>query len=176
MARKFSFMLFEKIPHRMALSAFRQNFPERKVTEPKPGDYDESLWAEMKLKFFATFTENTDAGEILYQLTFSKEILSFLQLSITGDFQETAYSNLAALAQQTIAAGNTRGIGSPAETSALLSWKELIQSPLPDSGRPDERYITILTATWKLPDYSAYLKYDWTWPGQLNVEYREEAR
>ncbi len=167
-------MLFEKIPHRMTLAAFRENFPAGKITEPKQSDYDESLWADMKLKFFATFTENTSAGEILYQLTFRNEILSFLQLSINGDFNEDGYSKLAGVAREIIAVGALRGIGAPAEESPLLAWKDLIQSPLPDSGRPEDRFIPVLTAAWKPAGYKAALRYDWTWPGQLYLEYREE--
>lgn len=167
-------MLFEKIPHRMTLTAFRENFPAGKVTAPKQSDYDESLWAEMKLKFFATFTENTSAGEILYQLTFRNEILSFLQLNINGDFNEEGYTRLGAVAREIIAQAATRGLGESADESPLLGWKDLIQSPLPDSGRPEDRYIPVLTAAWKPAGYAAHLRYDWTWPGQLCVEYREE--
>ena len=169
-------MHFEKIPHRMTLAAFRENFPTGKITAPKKSDYDESMWAEMKLNFFANFTEETSAGEILYQLTFHNEVLSFLQLSVNGDFNEEGYTQLAAVAQQIIALSAARGTGAPAEQSPLLGWKALIQSPLPDSGRPDERYIPILTAAWHPEGYSASLRYDWTWPGQLYLEYREEQR
>ncbi len=167
-------MLFEKIPHRMTLAAFRENFPAGKITEPRQGDYDESLWEEMKLKFFATFTEDTGAGELLYQLTFRNEILSFLQLNINGDFNEDGYTRLGAMAREMIALGPARGLGAPAEQSPLLGWKDLIQSPLPDSGRPDDRYIPILAATWNSPGYRASMRFDWTWPGQLCLEYREE--
>lgn len=167
-------MHLEKIPHRMTLTDFRKVFPAGKIREPKQSDYDESLWEEMKLNFFANFTEDTSAGEILYQLTFRREILSFLQLNINGDFNEEGYSKLAGVAREIIALGALRDIGAPVEQSPLLAWKDLIQSPLPDSGRPEDRFISVLNATWKPDGYKVTLRYDWTWPGQLYLEYREE--
>lgn len=166
-------MHFEKIPHRMTLTAFREIFPAGKITEQKKSGGDEGIPEELKLQFLANFTEVTSAGELLYQLTFRNEILGLLQLSLNGDFNEEGYTRLAAVAQEIIALAGMRGLGAPGEQSPLLAWKELIQSPLPEAERSEDRFIRVLAAKWKSDGCTAELRYDWTWPGQLSLEYKE---
>ncbi len=166
-------MHFEKIPHRMTLAAFRENFPAGKITAPKKSGGDAGIPEDLKQQFLANFTEVTSAGELLYQLTFRNEILALLQLSLNGDFNEEGYTSLAAVAQEIIALAGKRGLGAPAGQSSLLAWKDLIQSPLPEAERSEDRFIRVLAAQWKNDSCTAELRYDWTWPGQLSLEYKE---
>jgi hypothetical protein len=63
-----------------------------------------------------------------------------------------------------------RGLGVPAEQTQPLAWKDLIESPLPETG---DRSISVLRAAWKTSAAKAIFSYAWTWPGQLILEYRE---
>lgn len=169
-------MFFAQITHRMAITDFTAKFPQIRITLPQQKDYAPSLWSEMQHKTFATFSEPTAGGELLYKLTFKNEILHFLQVSMNGDFTQEAHLAISAIAGQIVTTQSSRGIAGTREITPLLAWKELIESPLPDSGRPDERYIRVFSALWTVPDGRAQLSYTWTWPGQLYLEYREEKQ
>lgn len=167
-------MLFAKIKHQMSLNDFRKVFPDAVVTQPEKKDYAESMWETMKGKNFATLHEKATGREVLYQLTFDNDALSFLQLNLNGDFIESEYLDLTAIALSLIEAQPSRGIDAAAVESTLMPWKDLIQSPLPESGRPDERYIEAFSVSWPQLGWNISLSYTWTWPGQLTLEYREE--
>jgi len=64
-----------------------------------------------------------------------------------------------------------RGFATSPQETKTLAWKELIESPLPDTG---DRSIQVFTAGWHSAGTKAILNFYWTWPGQLNLEYREE--
>lgn len=149
-------MLFAKIKHQMPVAEFREVFPQVKIAQP------------------TTFSEKLSGREIVYKLTFENDTLALLQVNLNGDFVESEYLDITAIALSLIEAQPARGIDAAAVESTLLPWKDLIQSPLPDSGKPDERYIEALGVSWPVLGWSITMSFTWTWPGQLTLEYREE--
>jgi hypothetical protein len=148
-------MLFARIKHQMSVAEFRIEFPEIKIAQP------------------TTFSEKLSGREIVYKLTFENDLLSRVQINLNGDFTESEYLDITAIALSLIEAQAGRGIDATAVESTLLPWKDLIQSPLPDSGKPDERYIEALKVSWPVLGWSISLSFTWTWPGQLTLEYHE---
>lgn len=167
-------MFFPQIKHNMPIGEFQATFPHIKINLPQQKDYDASMWPDMQHKSFATFHEPTAAGDLLYQLTFREGVLISLHISFNGDFQKDTHQAISAIAGQIVTAQSSRGVLGAREIAPLLAWKELIESPLPDSGRPDERYIPVFSAKWQNAGWSIELNYTWTWPGQLYLQYREE--
>lgn len=169
-------MLFVKIPYRMTAESFAREFPASPITAAKEKNYTADKWPAMQNKSFATIHEPVSGGEILYQLTFDANILSILQLSIDADFTENSYKDLLTITDSIVKAQTTRGITAAPENSRRLAWKELIESPLPDSGRADGRFISVEKISWPLDNATAQLTFSWTWPGQLCLGYREEKK
>jgi len=118
----------------------------------------------------ASFSEPVTGGTVVYTLQFDADSLKTLILYVNEDFNEESHQNLLALTREIISLAATRGLGAPLEQTNALGWKELIESPLPESG---ERSIAACRAQWKSQAASATLSYSWTWPGQLILEYRE---
>jgi hypothetical protein len=168
-------MLSKKITHGMNLSDFGAAMPQVALLDAQQKDYDASVWPRMQNRKFASFSEHYANCEVLYKLTFAEGKLIFFQISANGDFNEEGYKQLAGLTEEVIASAEARGIAAKAKVSPLLAWKELIESPLPDSGNPADRYIAIGTAEWAMAGWSINLNFTWTWPGQLYLEYRETS-
>ncbi len=118
----------------------------------------------------ASFSEPVSGGTVVYTLQFDADSLQTLILYVNEDFNEESHQNVLALTREIIALASKRGLGKPLEETPALAWKELIESPLPESG---ERLIVACRAQWKSEAATATLVYSWTWPGQLILEYRE---
>lgn len=152
-------MLLEKIPVKMKDADFVAAFPQVK----QQGET-------------ATFTEAMAGGELFYRLVFKNSTLTLLNLSINGDFTQDAYNDLAAIMKSIIYSQNTRGFAAAPQETETLAWKELIESPLPDSGNAADRSIQVFTAGWDIPGTKAILNFSWIWPGQLALEYKEDSQ
>lgn len=151
-------MLLEKIPVRMSQADFAAQFAHVKVTNGA-----------------ATFTEAVAGGEMFYRLLFKADTLASLHLSITGEFTQNAYDDLGVLLKSLIYLQKSRGFSSAPQETGTLAWKELIESPLPDTGNPADRSIRVFAAGWDIPGTKAILSFSWTWPGQLALEYKEDS-
>jgi hypothetical protein len=151
-------MLLEKIPVKMAAAAFAAEFSHIKKTSET-----------------VTLTETAAGGEIFYRLVFRDDRLSLLNLSINGDFTQNAYDDLTTLMKSIIYTQKSRGFTTAPQETGTLAWKELIESPLPDTGSPAERSIPVFHAGWDMPSTKAILSFAWTWPGQLALDYKEES-
>jgi hypothetical protein len=117
----------------------------------------------------ASFSETYPGGTIVYTLQFNAASAELI-LYVNEDFNEDSHQHLLALAREIVSLASTRGLGAPLEESKPLAWKELIESPLPETG---ERSIVACRARWANAKTSASLVYAWTWPGQLVLDYRE---
>lgn len=120
----------------------------------------------------AAFSEAITGGVIVYVLQFDAEKLTSFRLTVNEDFNEESYHNLSAVTQQIIQAAAQRGFGEAIHTTRYLGWKELIESPLPETG---DRSIVVVQNEWKNDKAKANLSFTWTWPGQLLLEYSEAA-
>ena len=149
-------MLLEKIPIGMSAADFAAAFAQVK----KSGDA-------------ATFTEAVGGGEVFYRLAFKGGKLGHLNLSMNGDFTESAYNDLSIIMKSIIYLQKGRGYPVAPQETKTLAWKELIESPLPDTG---DRSIQVFAAGWDSPVAKAILGFSWTWPGQLTLEYKEDTR
>jgi hypothetical protein len=151
-------MLLEKIPVNITDADFASQFQQIK----RNGDT-------------VTFTEAIAGGTMLYRLVFRNNRLSLLNLSINGDFTQDAYNDLSAILKSIIYTQKTRGFTNAPQETGPLAWKELIESPLPDTGSPAERSIQIFNAGWDIPGTKAILNFAWIWPGQLSLDYKEDS-
>ena len=120
----------------------------------------------------AAFSEAITGGVIVYVLQFDAEKLTSFRLTVNEDFNEESYHNLSAATQQIIEAAAQRGFGKATNTTRYLAWKELIESPLPETG---DRSIAVVQSEWMNERAKANLSFSWTWPGQLLLEYSEAA-
>lgn len=148
-------MLLEKITVKMAESQFAADFGHVK----KKGDT-------------ATFTEAVAGGELFYRLVFKNGMLHSLQVSINGDFTQNTYNDMSAIVKSLIYVQKARGFNPAPQETGTLAWKELIESPLPDTG---DRTIQVFNAGWDIPGTRAILSFAWTWPGQLALDYKEDS-
>lgn len=151
-------MLLEKIPVRMPHADFAAQFAHVKMA----GDA-------------ATFPEAAAGGELFYRLVFKEGILASLKLSIEGDFTQNTYDDLGVILKSLIYTQKARGFATAPQETGTLAWKELIESPLPDTGNPADRSIRIFAAGWDIPGTKAILSFSWIWPGQLALEYKEDS-
>lgn len=104
----------------------------------------------------ATFTEAVAGGEVFYRLVFKGGRLGQMTLSINGDFTESAYNDLTAIMKSIIYLQKTRGYPTTPQATKTLAWKELIESPLPDTG---DRSIQVFAAGWDSPGAKAILSF-----------------
>lgn len=118
----------------------------------------------------AAMSEAITGGVIVYVLQFDTEKLTSLRLTVNEDFNEESYQNLSAVVQEIMKTMPDRGYAAPVKTSRQLAWKELIESPLPESG---DRSIAAVSSEWNNGKSKASLTFSWTWPGQLLLEYGE---
>ncbi|MBN8219692.1 MAG: hypothetical protein J0L53_02145 [Spirochaetes bacterium] len=120
-----------------------------------------------------TFTETLAGGEIFYRAKSKNGKLAQLSLSMNGDFTESAYNDLTVITKSIIYLQKSRGYPTAPQETKTLAWKELIESPLPDTG---DRSIQVFAAGWDSPEAKAILSFSWTWPGQLALEYKEDMK
>jgi hypothetical protein len=118
----------------------------------------------------ASFSEPVTGGTVVYTLQFNAQALQELILYVNEDFNEDSHQNLLALTREIVSLASTRGLGAALEETSPLAWKEMIESPLPETG---DRSIVACRARWANANTSASLVYAWTWPGQLILDYRE---
>lgn len=167
-------MLFEKLRHQMTSQELAALVPQDRLKPvQKPATGSNEAKADKSTATF-TFNEPATGSELLHQMTFRDGKLSFLCVSMNGDFTQHMHVAMCAVANAICKAQQKRGIMAPAETSPFLAWKELIESPLPAADRSEERSIRIHSASWDVPGWNIQLNYSWTWPGQLYLTYREE--
>ncbi len=151
-------MLLEKIPVQMTAAEFAAEFSHVAKTSDT-----------------VVFTETVAGGEMFYRLQFRGDKLAVLSFSVNGDFTQNAYDDLTVLLKSIIYSQKARGFTTAPQETGTLAWKELIESPLPDTGSPAERSIPVFHAGWDMPGTKAILSFSWTWPGQLALDYKEET-
>jgi hypothetical protein len=147
-------MRLHDLPLNLSRSDFNQKFAKAIITP----------------KNTAAMSEPITGGVIVYVLQFDAEKLTSLRLTVNEDFNEESYQNLAAVVHEIIKAMPARGYAAPVKTTRQLAWKELIESPLPESG---DRSIAAVSSEWNNGTAKANLTFSWTWPGQLLLEFSE---
>jgi len=146
------------------------------IDTPEESDYPADKWPEMKSKKFISTYEKIKGREGLWQLSFDRGRLYFIQFNIEfGSKSENAYNSCIEICRSIIKINNfIRGMRDLMKDSGSKSFLELKSEVLSEKGIPDGFIMKFAYYSWQSGVKTAHLYANIIWPDIMTVEYREE--